>query len=61
MLWLDSGNPCDIAGAMVVGMLTAWVDRAGNGWVDTLGTEPTVIVQSLEVVVEVVQNHQGLV
>ncbi|KAF4999938.1 hypothetical protein FDECE_11340 [Fusarium decemcellulare] len=57
-LWLVSGNPFDIVGARAVGMQAAWVDRAGNGWVDALGDKPTVIVRSLEEVVDKVQKHK---
>ena len=55
-IWLVSGNPFDIIGARAVGMKTAWVDRVGNGWTDELvhGAQgrPTIIVNSLEGVVE---------
>ncbi|KAL9609578.1 MAG: hypothetical protein Q9167_005671 [Letrouitia subvulpina] len=35
-MWLVSGNPFDVVGANAVGMRTAWVDRLGNGWCDSL-------------------------
>jgi 2-haloacid dehalogenase len=56
-IWLVSGNPFDVVGARAVGMQAAWVDRAGNGWQDQLGGEPTVVVQSLEEVVAVVEEY----
>ncbi|KIW11619.1 haloacid dehalogenase, type II [Exophiala spinifera] len=56
-VWLISGNPFDITGARTVGMQTAWVDRAGNGWQDRLGLGPTVVVKSLEEVAEAVERH----
>ncbi len=56
-MWLVSGNPFDVAGARAVGMQAAWVDRAGNGWQDQLGGEPTVVVKSLEEVADAVEKH----
>ena len=60
-MWLVSGNPFDVVGARSVGMQAAWVDRAGNGWVDQLIQEPTgkptVIVKDLEQVVDAVKQH----
>lgn len=47
-MWLVSGNPFDIVGARKMGMKAAWVDRAGKGWTDRLGEEPTIVVQELE-------------
>ena len=62
-MWLVSGNPFDIVGARSIGMQAAWVDRAGNGWVDQLNPEPigkpTVIVKDLEQVVDAVKKHLG--
>ena len=62
-MWLVSGNPFDVVGARSVGMQAAWVDRAGNGWVDQLIQEPTgkptVIVKDLEQVVDAVKQHLG--
>lgn len=60
-MWLVSGNPFDVVGARAVGMKAAWVDRAGNGWQDSLIPgelgRPTVIVKSLEEVVEAVSKE----
>lgn len=56
-MWLVSGNPFDVTGARAVGMQAAWVDRAGNGWQDKLGLEPTVVVRSLEEIAAVVEEH----
>lgn len=60
-MWLVSGNPFDVVGARCFGMQAAWVDRAGNGWVDGLVEgdkgRPTVVVKSLEEVVEAVKKH----
>ena len=62
-MWLVSGNPFDVVGARSVGMQAAWIDRAGNGWVDQLVQEPTgkptVIVKDLEQVVDAVKQHLG--
>lgn len=56
-LWLVSGNPFDVTGARAIGMQAAWVDRAGNGWQDRLGEEPTVVVRSLEGVADAVEKY----
>lgn len=37
VVWLVSSNPFDVAGARSVGLRSAWIDRAGTGWVDRLG------------------------
>ena len=59
-MWLVSGNPFDVVGARAVGMQAAWVDRAGNGWQDGLVAgdtgRPTIVVKSLEEVVETVSK-----
>lgn len=51
-IWLVSGNPFDIVGARAVGLNAAWVDRAGRGWQDKLGPEPTKIIHSLKELVK---------
>ena len=56
-MWLVSGNPFDIVGARTLGMQAAWVDRAGNGWQDKLGAEPTKVVQGLDEVADVIERH----
>lgn len=56
-MWLVSANPFDVVGARAVGMQAAWVDRAGNGWQDMLGGEPTAVVKSLEEVADAVEKH----
>jgi 2-haloacid dehalogenase len=56
-VWLVSGNPFDVCGARAAGMQAAWVDRAGNGWQDRLGWQPTVVVKSLEEVAQAVEKH----
>ncbi|GAM86410.1 hypothetical protein ANO11243_044240 [Dothideomycetidae sp. 11243] len=56
-IWLVSGNPFDIVGARTAGLSAAWIDREDKGWQDGLG-EPTVVVQSLEQVVDAVSNHR---
>ena len=56
-MWLVSGNPFDIVGARAFGMQAAWVDRAGNGWQDKQGGQPTAIVQNLEELEKAVQAH----
>jgi 2-haloacid dehalogenase len=58
-IWLVSGNPFDVVGARACGLQAAWVDRAGFGWQDRLGQEPTVVVKSLEEVADVVEKYAG--
>ncbi|KAM0739318.1 hypothetical protein ACQRIT_007055 [Beauveria bassiana] len=35
-VWLVSSNPFDVCGAVAAGLRSAWVDRAGRGWLDGL-------------------------
>lgn len=55
-IWLVSGNPFDVVGARAVGMNAAWVDRAGRGWQDKLGLEPTTIIKCLGDLVDLANN-----
>lgn len=66
VVWLVSANPFDVAGARSVGLRSAWIDRAGTGWVDRLGeaifgvgddvrkrrARPTVIAKGVDEAVE---------
>lgn len=66
VVWLVSANPFDVAGARSVGLRSAWIDRAGTGWVDRLGeaifgvgddvrkrrARPTVIARGVDQAVE---------
>ena len=56
-VWLVSGNPFDVVGARAFGMQAVWVDRAGSGWQDKQGGQPTAIVQNLEQLEEAVRSH----
>ncbi|KXG45260.1 uncharacterized protein PGRI_041730 [Penicillium griseofulvum] len=58
-LWLISGNPFDIVGARATGMQAIWVDRIGTGWKDAVAPDlqPTVIVHSLEQIVNEIHRH----
>ncbi|KAK1638863.1 haloacid dehalogenase [Colletotrichum phormii] len=51
-IWLVSSNPFDALGARAVGWRSAWIDRAGTGWVDALGslidTEPTIVARGVD-------------
>ncbi|KAK2744413.1 hypothetical protein FQN57_004310 [Myotisia sp. PD_48] len=57
-MWLISGNPFDVLGAMNVGMKAAWVDRAGLGWIDSMfpGTSPTVVCRDLIEVIDIIEK-----
>lgn len=66
VVWLVSANPFDVAGARSVGLRSAWIDRAGTGWVDRLGeaifgvgddvrkrrARPTVIAKGVDQAIE---------
>ncbi|PGH27583.1 haloacid dehalogenase, type II [Polytolypa hystricis UAMH7299] len=53
-MWLISGNPFDVMGAMNVGMKAAWVDRAGLGWMDAMNgdTSPTIVARNLDELIQ---------
>lgn len=66
-MWLVSGNPFDVVGANMVGMKTAWLDRLGNGWCDSLIDklpgftdtrlgEPNITVRNLEEALDRIKN-----
>ncbi|KAJ5500410.1 hypothetical protein N7453_009461 [Penicillium expansum] len=59
-LWLISGNPFDIVGARATGMQAIWVDRVGAGWKDAVAPDlqPTVIVHSLEHIVNEIRHYR---
>ena len=62
-VWLVSSNPFDVCGAAAVGVSTAWIDRAGKGWVDGLGKafdlEPTVICSDVSSAVDEIKSRTG--
>jgi 2-haloacid dehalogenase len=62
-VWLVSGNPFDVVGARAMGWKAVWVDRAGNGWIDSCVEgetgRPSVIVRSLKDVLTAVSEHRG--
>lgn len=51
-IWLVSSNPFDALGARAAGWQSAWIDRAGAGWIDALGsvidTEPTIVAGGVD-------------
>jgi 2-haloacid dehalogenase len=52
-VWLVTANPFDVVGAMAAGLRTAWIDRAGKGWVDRLGDviggiKPTLVASGVD-------------
>ncbi|KLO18293.1 haloacid dehalogenase [Schizopora paradoxa] len=48
-VFLVSGNPFDVTGALASGFRAIWVDRGKKGWIDQLGGQaPTVIVHGLD-------------
>ena len=52
-VWLITANPFDVVGASAAGLQTAWIDRAGKGWVDRLGDvigdiQPTLVVSGVD-------------
>jgi 2-haloacid dehalogenase len=62
-VWLVTGNPFDVVGARAMGWKAVWVDRAGNGWVDSCvegeAGRPSVIVRSLKQVLTAVSEYRG--
>jgi 2-haloacid dehalogenase len=50
--WLISGNPFDVIGAHNAGWNTAWVKRDPGAVFDPWGIEPTVVVRSLDELLE---------
>ncbi|KAF7597507.1 hypothetical protein BBP40_003754 [Aspergillus hancockii] len=60
-IWVISSNPFDIIGALHVGMKVIWIDRSRQGWADLVspGLEPTAIVDSLEKILDVVNDREG--
>jgi 2-haloacid dehalogenase len=52
-VWVVTANPFDAVGARVAGLQSAWIDRAGKGWVDRLGDviggiRPSVVVSGVD-------------
>ncbi|PWY76273.1 haloacid dehalogenase [Aspergillus heteromorphus CBS 117.55] len=58
-IWLVSGNPFDVAGALNVGMKTIWVARDQAPWTDRAlpDLKPTATVHSLGQVVDVIRDR----
>jgi 2-haloacid dehalogenase len=61
-VWIVTANPFDAVGSTAAGLKSAWIDRAGRGWVDRLGDviggiRPTVIVSGVdEAVSEIIKQ-----
>jgi len=51
-VWLVTANPFDVVGAASMGLRAAWIDRAGRGWVDRLGSvigaQPSLIASGVD-------------
>ncbi|KAK1766428.1 hypothetical protein QBC33DRAFT_541024 [Phialemonium atrogriseum] len=52
-IWVVTANPFDAIGAKAAGLESAWVDRAGKGWIDRLGDviggiQPTVVASGVD-------------
>lgn len=62
-MWLVTGNPFDVIGALNVGMKAGWVDRAGDGWTDALEPDkrPSVVAGDLNGVLDAIQKAIGAV
>ncbi|KAH7137449.1 haloacid dehalogenase [Dactylonectria estremocensis] len=63
-VWVVSANPFDALGARSAGAQSAWIDRAGNGWIDALGSsinvEPTIVVRRVdEAVAEILRRSRN--
>ncbi|EGC42230.1 haloacid dehalogenase [Histoplasma capsulatum var. duboisii H88] len=57
-MWLISSNPFDVMGAANVGMKTAWVDRTGLGWIESMSREvrPLVVARDLNEAVRAIES-----
>ncbi|KAK0649479.1 HAD-like domain-containing protein [Cercophora newfieldiana] len=63
-VWLVTANPFDVVGASAAGLMTAWIDRAGKGWVDMLGDviggiEPTLVAPGVDKAIEAIVGSLG--
>ncbi|KAL1961233.1 hypothetical protein VTO42DRAFT_3179 [Malbranchea cinnamomea] len=60
-IWLISGNPFDVTGALSVGLKAAWVDRAGKGWIDAMNPQlrPTLVGKDLNEVIDAIIDKAG--
>ncbi|KAK7424561.1 hypothetical protein QQZ08_008571 [Neonectria magnoliae] len=60
-IWVVSANPFDALGARSAGTQSAWIDRAGNGWIDALGsltgTKPTIVVRGVDEAVRKIVSY----
>jgi 2-haloacid dehalogenase len=60
-IWVVSANPFDALGARAAGLNSAWVDRAGLGWIDALGTvmdtTPTVVAAGVDEAIQKILAH----
>ncbi|KAK0611581.1 HAD-like domain-containing protein [Immersiella caudata] len=62
--WLVTANPFDVVGAAAAGLKTAWIDRAGKGWVDRLGDvigglKPTLVASGVDQAIEGIAGQQN--
>lgn len=57
--WLISGNPFDVIGAVSAGMLAVWLKRGVDDVFDPGEFVPTVTVESLVDVPQVIEKHHG--
>lgn len=53
--WLVSSNPFDVQGAISYGMQAAWLHRFPDVVFDPWGIEPTIVMQDLSEIVEVIK------
>ena len=55
-VWVVTANPFDALGCRAAGLNSAWIDRAGRGWVDSLGDliglTPTIVVGGVDEAVQ---------
>jgi 2-haloacid dehalogenase len=59
--WLVSSNPFDVIGAISAGMRAAWVKRSPDALFDPWGIEPTLTVNGLVDLAELIALHGGKV
>ncbi|KAK3384947.1 HAD-like domain-containing protein [Podospora didyma] len=63
-VWVITANPFDVIGAKAAGLQSAWIDRAGKGWVDRLGDviggiRPTLVASGVDEAVKAIIQGQG--
>lgn len=54
--WLISSNPFDVIGAIASGLRAVWISRASNAVFDPWGIEPTLTINNLQTLADVMKT-----